>query len=267
MTEETQQGGASPTHGLDPWAPRLAKWGPRLAVLALAAGIASGLGHRLGLWHYGVSFKILFPAAWAGLAGAVICLVAAFLTRPGRAGPVRAGFVPALVGVVLGAAVAWVPWQARQVAYSVPAIHDITTDTDNPPLFVDVLALRADAPNSAEYGGPELVKMQQEGYPGLTGLHPDAAPADVLAAAEKVALAMGWEIVAVVADEGRLEATDTTFWFGFKDDVVVRVAAADGAGSVVDIRSVSRVGRSDVGANARRIEDFLGRLKTALAGS
>jgi uncharacterized protein (DUF1499 family) len=72
---------------------------------------------------------------------------------------------------------------------------------------------------------------------------------------------MGWEIVAADAAAGRIEATDTTFWFGFKDDVVIRVEA-DGAGSRIDVRSVSRVGVGDVGANARRIRAYLRALGT-----
>ena len=70
---------------------------------------------------------------------------------------------------------------------------------------------------------------------------------------------MGWQIVDANAREGRIEATATTFWFGFKDDVVVRIVPAPG-GSRVDVRSVSRVGVSDVGANAKRVRDFLQKL-------
>ena len=70
---------------------------------------------------------------------------------------------------------------------------------------------------------------------------------------------MGWEIVDANPGQGRIEATDATFWFGFKDDMVVRVAPTE-TGSRVDVRSLSRVGRSDVGTNAKRIRAFLARL-------
>jgi uncharacterized protein (DUF1499 family) len=70
------------------------------------------------------------------------------------------------------------------------------------------------------------------------------------------ARAQGWEIVAAVPAEGRIEATDTTRFFGFKDDIVIRVKA-EGAGSRVDVRSLSRVGKSDVGKNASRIRAYL----------
>jgi uncharacterized protein (DUF1499 family) len=74
------------------------------------------------------------------------------------------------------------------------------------------------------------------------------------------ARAMGWEVVAADRASGRIEATDTTRFFGFKDDVVIRVQAAPG-GSRVDVRSVSRVGGSDVGTNATRIRAYLARLR------
>ena len=73
---------------------------------------------------------------------------------------------------------------------------------------------------------------------------------------------MGWDLVASDPASGRIEATDTTFWFGFKDDIVIRVAAAPG-GSRVDIRSLSRVGVSDVGTNAARIRKYLTALRSS----
>jgi uncharacterized protein (DUF1499 family) len=91
-----------------------------------------------------------------------------------------------------------------------------------------------------------------------------AAPDRVFDRALSVARKLGWVVVAAVPAEGRIEATDTTRWFGFKDDVVVRVAPAAG-GSRVDVRSVSRVGRSDLGTNARRIRAFLRELRAAIS--
>jgi uncharacterized protein (DUF1499 family) len=109
-----------------------------------------------------------------------------------------------------------------------------------------------------------VAAQQKRGYPDL-GPATFAAPPDrVLAAAEVAARERAWEIVAVVPAEGRLEATASTPWFGFKDDVVVRVERA-GTGSRVDVRSKSRVGRSDLGVNARRIRDFLAALAARLA--
>jgi len=142
----------------------------------------------------------------------------------------------------------------------VPPIHDISTDLEHPPQFVAVLPLRAGAPNPAVYGGPEVAAAQREGYPDLHSLVVHLAPGAAFARALASARAMGWTMVAADSAAGRIEATATTRWFGFKDDVVIRVEP-DPAGSRVDVRSVSRVGQSDVGTNARRIRTYLARLE------
>ncbi len=151
------------------------------------------------------------------------------------------------------------PLLQLQKARSVPPIHDISTDTENPPLFVAILAKRRDAPNPAGYGGPGIAAQQRAGYPDLAPQFYRMKPEALFGHALRAARELGWKIAAAVPEEGRIEAVDTTFWFGFKDDVVVRIAPAEG-GSRLDLRSVSRVGRSDVGANAARIRKFLARL-------
>lgn len=143
-----------------------------------------------------------------------------------------------------------------------PLIHDVTTDVVNPPVFVDILPLRASAPNPPEYTGPTAAEMQLESYPEIQPLMLEVGVAEAIALAEQAALDLGWEIVAVAPEEGRLEAVDTTSWFGFKDDVVVRISE-DPEGCRVDVRSKSRLGLTDVGTNARRIRHFLARLRSA----
>jgi uncharacterized protein (DUF1499 family) len=163
-------------------------------------------------------------------------------------------------------------------ARGAPAIHDITTDLEDPPAFKDVVALRAaaGAQNPAEYQrkqnmrGVEIdVSQAQRGaYPGIRPLELAQPPARALQLAEQAARKLGWNIVTTAPDEGRLEATDMTRYFGFKDDVVVRVRPA-AQGSRVDVRSESRVGLGDAGTNARRVEKFLstlGALAAAPAG-
>jgi hypothetical protein len=119
---------------------------------------------------------------------------------------------------------------------------------------------------SADYGGPEIAKQQHAAYPDLSpALLPVPRPT-AFALALQTAKEMGWDIVAADPEEGRIEASDTTFWFGFKDDVVVRIHA-NGGGSLIDVRSVSRVGTSDVGTNARRIRAYLRKLNEAGARS
>jgi hypothetical protein len=166
----------------------------------------------------------------------------------------------AALAVLIGLAAAAVPVSWRMTARKLPVIHDISTDTVNPPQFVAILPLRKDAPNPAVYGGPEVAEQQKLAYPDLRTEVLDVPSAPAYDRALSTARAMGWRIVAAEPALGRIEATDTTFWFGFKDDIVIRIVPA-GDRAMVDIRSVSRVGKSDVGTNARRIREFLKRLR------
>jgi len=228
-------------------------------VLALIAGLMlplAGIGYRLGWWDFRPGLTVFQWAAYGGAAAAVLSLFGLFLTRSGSP---RRGFSLAVIGLLVGLVVTWIPWQWWQVVKRVPMIHDITTDTETPPAFVAILSLRAGAPNTAEYGGPELAAQQRTGYPNLRPLTLEAPPTQAFTHALAVAREMGWEIAASEPAGGRIEATDTTFWFGFKDDVVVRITPA-GSGSRIDVRSVSRVGKSDIGTNAKRISEYLGRV-------
>ena len=226
-----------------------------LAALSAAALLGgSGLGYRLGWWEYRKGFEMLSWALYAGLGAAVLAIVALAVPR------VRTGRAVALaLALVVGLGVAYVPWQWRERAQSVPRIHDISTDLQDPPKFVAVLALRKGAPNTAEYGGKEVADAQRKGYPDIRPAQLDVPPQIAFARALDTAERMGWSVVASNPAEGRIEATDTTFWYGFKDDVVVRITPAEG-GSRVDVRSVSRVGRSDIGTNAQRIRRYLAKL-------
>lgn len=233
--------------------PLIAVVGPALALLALLALLLAGPGTRWGLWHFRTGFTILRWAAYAALAALPLALLGALVTRPGSG---RRGFGLSLLGALAAALVVFVPWRLQRDARAAPPIHDITTDTEDPPAFVAVLPLRAGAPNPAEYGGAEVAAQQRAAYPDLQPLRLEVSPERAYAAALAAARPMGWEVVAADSAARRLEASDRTRWFGFIDDVVVRVRP-EGAGSRVDVRSVSRVGRGDAGANARRIREYL----------
>ena len=127
---------------------------------------------------------------------------------------------------------------------------------DNPPKFVSLLPQRKLAVNKFEYGGPEVAAKQRVAYPDIVPLELPLSPMEAFKLALAAARDLDWRVIDASEQEGRIEATDTTFWFGFKDDIVVRVAPT-ARGSRIDVRSVSRVGRSDVGANAKRIREFL----------
>lgn len=229
-----------------------------LVFLAALTVAAAGFGSRTGLWHFRTGFEILKWGAYGGLTTTLVSLAGGVLSGKRRHWPgVFASLIALLIGLLLFA----VPLSWRLTALRVPPIHDITTDTVNPPQFVAILPLRKDAPNPAEYGGTEIALKQRAAYPDLKTVILNAPPAQAFERALDAARRMGWRIVAAVPQEGRIEATDTTFWFGFTDDIVVRITPA-GYRSLVDVRSVSRVGRSDVGTNAKRIRNYL-RILTA----
>jgi hypothetical protein len=235
---------------------RLARFAFLPGAIAILLLLAAGPGTRFELWDYRTGFQLMRWAAFAGLGAAALAAAMLFLPRTRRG-----GLAALLVALALGLGAAFVPWYALRQARALPPIHDITTDTERPPQFVAILPLRAGAPNPAAYGGPDVARAQIGAYPDLRPHRMGAAPEHAFKRAQQAARDMGWEIVAADAAAGRIEATDTTFWFGFKDDVVVRVEA-DGAGSRVDVRSVSRVGVGDVGANAKRVRAYLRALGT-----
>jgi uncharacterized protein (DUF1499 family) len=241
----------------------LATAGLALAIIAGLGLLVSGPGHRFGWWSFGTGFALMRWAAYGGIAAAALS-AAALVLAPLRAR--RRGMLRALAGLVIGLITIGVPAYLLQMARSVPPIHDITTDPEDPPEFETILPLRAQAPNPATYGGPAVAAQQRENYP-------DIAPADYpveTEAAFEAALAaardLGWTVVAMDEAGGRIEAIDRTLWFGFADDVVVRIRPTD-AGSRIDVRSVSRVGVSDMGTNAARVRAFLAQLDQELGAT
>ncbi|HET7276404.1 MAG TPA: DUF1499 domain-containing protein [Longimicrobiaceae bacterium] len=228
-----------------------------LTVIAALAAVLSGFATRWGWWDFRTGFSILRWSIYAAIGlgvAALIVLILAVAKKNSRA--IGLTGIAILIALVIVA----VPWRWRQISEGAPPIHDVTTDTENPPEFAAIYPLRADAPNPAEYGGPEIAAQQKEAFPDIQPLIMPVPPMEAFDRAVETARAMGWEIVEADASEGRIEATDETFWFGFKDDVVIRVQPVD-AGARVDVRSVSRVGRGDMGTNARRVDSYLDRLK------
>jgi uncharacterized protein (DUF1499 family) len=228
-----------------------------VALVALLMVGGAGPAYRLQLVDLGEAFAILRWGAWTGLAAVFVGLVGAWITRPGM--PNR-GFALTLAGIAIGAAAFGVPFAMLQNAKKLPPIHDITTDTENPPRFVAMVPLRKGSPNPVEYRGEPVSQQQRKAYPDIAPVALAEPPDAAFKRALNVARDLGWQIVAAVPDERRIEATDTTLWFGFKDDIVVRVVPADG-GSRIDVRSVSRVGQGDLGKNAARIRAYLQRLQ------
>lgn len=223
-----------------------------IAAVALLLLAAAGPAYRFGLLSIPNAFTLLRWAAYAGLAAMVVALlVGAWAYRRGA----RARVLLAAAAFVAGLVAFGIPYQWQLTARSVPRIHDVTTDLENPPAFEAVVPLRADAPNTLDRP-PQLAQQQRDGYPDLAPITLPRPPGEVFDRALAAAQDAGWAIVTADKSTGRIEATDTTRWFGFKDDVIVRITPW-GSGTRVDVRSVSRVGGSDVGTNARRIRRYL----------
>ena len=244
---------------------RVVQLGAGLLVVSVLALLAAPLGYRSGVVP--LRFALLTLLAWGAylaIGAAVVSLIGLILTlaRPKER---RRGLVLAAATLVIALALIAVPVRFR-MGTPAPPIHDITTDMQDPPQYVAVLPLRADAPNTTEYGGERVAAQQREAYPDLQPAMVNVPPSQAFDRALAAAREMGWEIVAADANAGRIEATDTTFWFGFKDDVVIRVRPASG-GSRVDVRSLSRVGVGDAGTNAKRIRAFLNGLTQADRGA
>jgi uncharacterized protein (DUF1499 family) len=250
-------------------------WGRRLSLAALAlslggvgAALVAALGTGAGAWTHGAGLGVLRYALLAAVAGGLLSIVAWFVARRTQA---RTGWLNALA-LLTAAAFAIYLGNMIVTARSVPAIHDAATNLDDLPQF-SRLTLRADyLAKVPDEGKAELAALSPEerwkalhrrAYPDLRPLRLAAPPERVLKQAEQLARDRGWNVAAVDPTGGTLEATATTLFFRFKDDVVVRVRPdpASPGGSIVDMRSISRVGLSDLGVNARRVRAFLSDLE------
>lgn len=230
-----------------------------LSIASTAGFILSGYGYQWGIWGLGPAFSLLRYGAYASVGFLTIQVVLYFFVKNDDF-TLKA---MVLAGVILtfGVTATGVYWQYK--AQSVPAIHDITTDLESPPEFVDMVRLRQDAPNPAEYAGEETANQQRQAYPDIQPLIVDTGKQEVMDEIITLIQEREWTPVGIDRQEGRIEATETLAWFGFSDDVVFRVSET-GEGTRIDMRSKSRIGRSDVGVNAERIDAFLADLQNRL---
>ena len=225
-------------------------------VAALLVGVSGPLHRYFGI-DYGLAISLLRYGFYVAAAAMALGLATIVPTRPGDR---RRGFLSSLLALLIGIGAAWAPFSLFLNARGVPPINDITTDVADPPRLVVTLQMRQGATSPPAYGGTDVAVLQRAAYPDIMPIVLAVPPAEAFKRVDKVATAMGWEVVARAPAEGRIEAVDSTRWFGFRDDVVVRIRP-DGTGSRIDIRSKSRVGRSDLGVNARRIRAFTEKLK------
>jgi uncharacterized protein (DUF1499 family) len=216
----------------------------------IAALAASAAGYRLAWWPLATALSIAEFAAYAAALGLVLALVGLALALRRHAGR---GVVLPLLGLVACLPVVAMAAQWVYAARTYPPINDISTDIADPPVFWDM-------PTPSEYPGGRTAELQRAAYPDLGPLSLALTPERAFTLAQEIARDNGWEIVAEVPDEGRIEAVATTLVYGFEDEIAIRIVPAEG-GAVIDLRSRSRLGRSDLGTNAARISRFLAALQ------
>ena len=235
----------------------IARWSFKLALIGAMLLVVAVIGHRLGVIDFRIALFGLVGGAALGMLAAFAGVIGMIVARKEKAH----GTSSAWFGLILGLLVTSPVLLTIYAASSVPPIHDITTDLQNPPEFVTMLVERSASDNPLDRKNPtDLATLQQTAYPGLVPVLINQDASQVFDQVHSLVTVRGWEIVAASAQQGRIEATATTPIMGFKDDVVIRVRDEAG-GTMVDMRSVSRVGQSDLGANAKRIEAFMADLR------
>lgn len=222
-----------------------------LAVAYVAAVVFFVVAAPQGIIGYRTAFDSLRQLAYAGGAATLLCLVVLASSR--RTGVSRA---QASVATLLFAVPVAVMFANAATPPPGEPINDISTDLEDPPVFRAVIPLRPPGSNPIEYGGPAVAARQREAHPEVVPIVTALDKETAFQRAFETAEALGWEIVSGDMQSGIIEAVDTTRFFRFRDDVVVRIRENEN-GTRIDLRSRSRLGRSDLGKNARRILSFI----------
>ena len=257
-----------PTLSGPTWPATLSRIGMWTIVIGVLVAGLSGPVNRFGVASFMVALSTLGIGLLLTLLGLLLAIIG-FLVATAKGVAISRGTLALTIVVGLGLVGYLLSWVIG--ARGVSPIHEISTDLQTPPPFVAIKLIRDAIPglNPSDYiveqpgrGGPStnVPDVQRRAYPDIQPLLLPGSPDQVFAKVESAVRAQGLEVVAAVPQEGRLEATDTTLFFGFKDDVVVRLRA-EGGGTRVDVRSKSRVGLGDAGTNARRVRALLARIK------
>jgi hypothetical protein len=255
------------------WRRQLSRIAILLSVGGVVGALTAAVGSGMGLWHFRAGFTVLRFAFYATAAGGVVALIGIVVGLTRRTGAGKLNVFSLVVALLFSAYLL----QLLATARSVPAIHDATTNLQDPPAFT-VLTVRPDnLDNVPDEGRPELARLDPEirwkaihrrAYGDLRTVSVPAGVAETTARAASLARSRGWDIAIVDRNKGIIEATATSRFFRFKDDVVVRIRPDPqrSGSSLVDIRSISRVGGSDLGVNAKRIRAFLADLNMEAGG-
>ncbi len=228
-----------------------------LGVLGFSLPIIGALGSRSALWAFDTGLLMTPAGLVLALVGVVIGVISLLRLRKLGERLVLAAHgagLSLLAGLYLASLVATV--------FLVPPIHNVSTDIADPPQFVHAQSLRQEHENSLDYDSEIIGPMQREGYPDVKPLVMELSADEMYGRVRHILMDMGMEVTREEPAQGEMEAVASTFWFGFKDDLVVRLRAVEG-GTRMDLRSVSRVGIVDLGANADRIMEVIKRVQEA----
>ncbi|MCB1851872.1 MAG: DUF1499 domain-containing protein [Gammaproteobacteria bacterium] len=233
-----------------------------MTTLALVTAIATviillmaTMGFRMEWWGYSGSLTVLRVAVSVGVIAMLLAVIGIFKSWTGRGRP---GLARGVIALLIVAPTLVTPLYWSYSKSTLPPIQDISTDLESPPEFWD-------SPTSRIYPGEAVAKQQREAFPDIQPLFLSSPMTPLFDQILTLVRERGWTLVAAERDEGRIEATVTTFWYGFKDDVVFRLTQLD-AEVRVDMRSTSRFGSGgDGGSNAQRIRAFLAELKQRMA--
>jgi hypothetical protein len=221
--------------------------------------LATGVGYQKEAFDLAQAFNLLRIGAMLGIAGAGFSIFFILWQRPEGV-----SLAVIVVSAILGIVAFYMPYRQLLLSQRLPAIHDISTDTNNPPAFVAVARVRTSAQNPVTYDGPQTAALQRQFYPDIRTVMFSHSVDDVFAASMELMEEFDWRIAEANAEQGRIEATVTSQWFGFKDDVVIRLARNSDSTTTVDVRSKSRVGITDVGSNAQHVRTFINALNENL---
>ena len=256
---------------------RLRKWILNLSLALTIIGplifAVAAIGYKIGIFSLGTALGTLTrelgpKVLMLGVLVAAMALLFAIIIKP------RKGIAIGLVGLVIPLFGLIQLGKVKSTVETLPFIHDVSTDTQDVPMFTDIIMKERDqvkGVNPADYIGKmapardakgeptqKLVSvLQTKAYPDIRSVVVEEPVDTVFNKAQSVAKDMGWDIKTTDRDLGIVEATHTTFWYGFEDDVIIRLRPSEGGGTLVDMRSLSRIGGSDLGKNAERIREFM----------
>lgn len=245
---------------------RLAAWSSRFALVAIPILIIAAIGHRSGKIDATATYAVI-ALAFSLAALAVVAALAAFeaIWRDGRK-----GFGSAAAGFVLGLAILTIPAVGAWKIVQYPRLVDVSTDVTNPPRFMRAYAERTNADiRIGRFSSDEIARLQAA-YPDIVPRYYPLDTVVVFDAADAIVERRRWNVLERqlpqdAGGSGRIEAVAQTLLFGFKQDLVIRIAP-DREGTLVDMRAVARNGTHDLGADAERIRDFFQSLDVALQG-